>query len=106
MKKVVILFSVLILVWTWTLQVHNMEADDSDDQKESNAAASEAHFNKSEVCVMASEKGPCKAHIERFYYNSTTKTCDIFVYGGCAGNLNNFESTEECMNNCHTEEED
>lgn len=35
-----------------------------------------------------------------WYYNATTKKCEQFVYGGCEGNGNRFESKIECESNC------
>ncbi|VDP41252.1 unnamed protein product [Schistosoma margrebowiei] len=34
--------------------------------------------------------------IKRFYYNRVNKTCEVFYYGGCFGNGNNFLSKTEC----------
>ena len=36
----------------------------------------------------------------RYFFNKETKECEAFDYGGCAGNLNNFETFEECENQC------
>uniref|UniRef100_A0A5S6Q5D2 BPTI/Kunitz inhibitor domain-containing protein n=1 Tax=Trichuris muris TaxID=70415 RepID=A0A5S6Q5D2_TRIMR len=44
--------------------------------------------------------GPCKAAIPRWYFNSHTRTCEQFTYGGCEGNMNNFESREDCQGRC------
>lgn len=38
--------------------------------------------------------------IPRFYYNVKTKTCQSFLYGGSAGNANNFFTKEECEEVC------
>lgn len=52
------------------------------------------------VCELPKDKGPCKAAIKRFYYDSNKKKCKEFTYGGCQGNANNFESKEECQKEC------
>ena len=36
----------------------------------------------------------------RWAYNSQTGQCQSFVYGGCEGNGNNFESREDCEESC------
>ncbi|KAK8764420.1 hypothetical protein V5799_032971, partial [Amblyomma americanum] len=52
------------------------------------------------VCYQPKVKGPCRAHIPRYFYNQTTKYCEQFVYGGCKGNQNNFETIESCLKTC------
>nr|XP_054928994.1 thrombin inhibitor hemalin-like [Dermacentor andersoni] len=52
------------------------------------------------VCHMPPHAGPCQAAIPRFYYDANAKTCRPFVYGGCHGNGNNFESHRDCMFFC------
>jgi len=42
----------------------------------------------------------CLAYFVRFYYDKTSKSCKEFVYGGCFGNANNFETKEECEKAC------
>ena len=36
----------------------------------------------------------------RFYYDRGDETCKKFLYGGCAGNTNNFLTAAECENRC------
>ena len=45
---------------------------------------------------MGPETGLCKALFYRYYYNSETCECDKFIYGGCGGNANNFDSLSDC----------
>uniref|UniRef100_A0A674N9Q3 BPTI/Kunitz inhibitor domain-containing protein n=1 Tax=Takifugu rubripes TaxID=31033 RepID=A0A674N9Q3_TAKRU len=49
---------------------------------------------------LPSLQGPCKAYEPRWAYNSGLKKCQSFVYGGCGGNENNFESREACEQMC------
>lgn len=53
-------------------------------------------------CTLDPESGLCRALIQRFFYNSETGNCESFVYGGCGGNNNNFESIQECEERCQT----
>uniref|UniRef100_A0A670ZLW0 BPTI/Kunitz inhibitor domain-containing protein n=1 Tax=Pseudonaja textilis TaxID=8673 RepID=A0A670ZLW0_PSETE len=53
-----------------------------------------------ERCHYPVDPGHCKAHMTRFYYNHKYKKCKKFIYGGCKGNGNNFESFEECLHFC------
>lgn len=52
------------------------------------------------VCRQPKVVGPCKAYIPRYWYNKRTNQCERFIYGGCQGNQNNFETIEECERRC------
>ncbi|XP_042153700.1 amyloid-like protein 2 [Oncorhynchus tshawytscha] len=52
------------------------------------------------VCTLEAETGPCRASMARWHFDMTTRKCVRFVYGGCAGNRNNFDSEEYCMAVC------
>jgi hypothetical protein len=52
------------------------------------------------ICSLPPETGECRALIGRFAFNTTTGVCHPFVYGGCGGNENNFETPEECYAAC------
>jgi hypothetical protein len=55
---------------------------------------------KPSFCSLPAETGPCEASFERFFHNAKTGICEPFVYGGCEGNENNFETFEECEAAC------
>lgn len=44
--------------------------------------------------------GPCRAAFPRYFYNSTATSCEQFIFGGCGGNTNNFETKEKCEATC------
>ncbi|KAF7656572.1 hypothetical protein LDENG_00039420 [Lucifuga dentata] len=52
------------------------------------------------MCLLPVEEGPCRGEIQRYYYNTITQKCEIFYYGGCQGNANNFKSYEKCQKTC------
>ncbi|XP_052281331.1 BPTI/Kunitz domain-containing protein-like [Dreissena polymorpha] len=52
------------------------------------------------VCKLPAETGPCDAVIPKYFFNTSTCTCELFIYGGCGGNGNRFETYGECMNRC------
>ncbi|XP_034016500.1 tissue factor pathway inhibitor 2 [Thalassophryne amazonica] len=52
------------------------------------------------VCLLQVDEGPCRAEIERYYYNTITQKCETFYFGGCQGNANNFKSYQECQKTC------
>lgn len=52
------------------------------------------------VCDLPAESGFCNAAFHKYYYNQTTRTCKEFIYGGCAGNANRFDTPDECESVC------
>lgn len=54
----------------------------------------------SESCGVSKVVGKCRASIPRWWYNVTDGSCQPFVYGGCEGNGNNYQSKEECLAKC------
>lgn len=52
------------------------------------------------ICNLSINRGGCQAKLRRFYFDSSDETCKLFVFGGCQGNENNFETMEECVINC------
>jgi len=52
------------------------------------------------TCNLPPDSGPCEAYIPRYYYNTEAEECMQFIYGGCEGNDNNYESYEVCTNSC------
>ncbi|KAF5402424.1 hypothetical protein PHET_04464, partial [Paragonimus heterotremus] len=53
-----------------------------------------------EVCQLPMDRGPCGAHLPRYYYNPKSSECQMFLYGGCLGNANRFISRQECQTAC------
>ncbi|XP_039635031.1 papilin-like isoform X3 [Perca fluviatilis] len=108
MEKAMILVSVLLLGWTWTLQGVPVDGD----QVEPSVALADVEdatllkaplFNATEVCEQTPEIGPCEAYFPRYFYNSSSMSCQLFTYGGCGGNQNNFKTEKECMQKCPEE---
>ena len=53
-----------------------------------------------EDCHLPAETGPCRAALQRYFFNKDSGKCEAFVFGGCSGNANNFASIEECAKKC------
>ncbi|XP_010769594.1 amyloid beta A4 protein-like isoform X1 [Notothenia coriiceps] len=54
------------------------------------------------VCWARAESGPCHAMLERWYFLPEKGSCAPFLFGGCGGNRNNFDSEEYCLAVCST----
>jgi len=59
-----------------------------------------AQLPDSSFCNEQPMRGTCRAGIQRYYYNANTRNCEMFMYGGCDGNSNNFDSLAECERVC------
>ncbi|KAL7979130.1 hypothetical protein Chor_015154 [Crotalus horridus] len=77
-----------------------------------NCGANQNHFDTYEecqvacvshavnLCTLPMVQGPCKNWEPRWAYNHLMKQCHSFIYGGCEGNENNFDSKESCDDTC------
>ncbi|KAH8418856.1 hypothetical protein KR222_004590 [Zaprionus bogoriensis] len=44
--------------------------------------------------------GPCKAAFPKWRFIKATRQCEPFIYGGCKGTKNMFDSEDECKKHC------
>ena len=54
---------------------------------------------------MEPDPGPCRPqdparYFRRYHFNQTSSVCELFLYGGCGGNHNNFENKTDCQAFC------
>lgn len=56
--------------------------------------------SRNPACDAPAEPGNCLAHSERWFHDAAIGLCRPFVYGGCGGNANNYDSFEACQNAC------
>ncbi|XP_012689577.2 protein AMBP-like [Clupea harengus] len=76
---------------------------DQDDEGSGMMATNTPLFWGPEVCEAAPDSGPCFGMSQRFHYNTSLKACQVFNFGGCLGNQNNFVTEKECLQSCRTE---
>ncbi|TFK02284.1 Collagen alpha-3(VI) chain [Platysternon megacephalum] len=53
-----------------------------------------------DICRLQKEEGTCREFVLKWYYDSETKSCARFWYGGCGGNENKFNTQKECEKVC------
>ncbi|CAK9814021.1 Ppn [Anthophora quadrimaculata] len=56
--------------------------------------------SKSSTCYMSVDPGSCNYDITAYYYDSQNHMCQAFIYGGCEGNANRFQTEEQCERLC------
>ncbi|XP_020839741.1 kunitz-type protease inhibitor 3 [Phascolarctos cinereus] len=52
------------------------------------------------LCLLSPARGNCNSQTLRYFYNTTSRTCEAFIYSGCHGNGNNFDSLQCCLKTC------
>lgn len=60
-----------------------------------------------DVCQQRVKPGMCMGYFPRWYFDNKLNKCKKFIFGGCNGNGNNFESIRECERTClHANDEE
>ncbi|XP_072492830.1 PI-actitoxin-Axm2b-like isoform X2 [Notamacropus eugenii] len=52
------------------------------------------------ICKAEEDQGFCRGYFLRWFFNTTSRNCETFIYGGCGGNSNNFHSKLQCIGKC------
>ena len=63
-------------------------------------AVSAQAFQRPSHCELDREVGSCKGKFVRYGFDRATGVCVDFVYGGCQGNANNFQTMGSCVAEC------
>lgn len=69
-------------------------------ENQCNQQESRSRSDDNDICSLPSEIGPCRAAVPRFYFDGEARKCEMFMFGGCSGNGNNFETEDDCQNRC------
>ncbi|XP_048580501.1 thyroglobulin isoform X2 [Nematostella vectensis] len=56
---------------------------------------------RDDLCFLPLQRGPCKEFLPQWYFNASSGACEIFLYSGCDGNNNNFETYDKCFATCN-----
>jgi len=52
------------------------------------------------VCLLTKDPGSCADYAPKWYFEPVTGVCRRFLYGGCGGNANRFDTAEACWDRC------
>ena len=58
-------------------------------------------LDKVDICRLAMSEGSCSNHTDRWYFDHEANECKTFVFKGCNGNENNFETRDKCESQCN-----
>ncbi|XP_041495726.1 tissue factor pathway inhibitor isoform X1 [Microtus oregoni] len=100
MKKERAFWASVCLLLSVTPGLLNALPEEVDEHSETTDSAPLPMKPKQTFCAMKVEDGPCKAMIRSYFFNILTQQCEEFIYGGCRGNENRFETVEECKAAC------
>lgn len=51
-------------------------------------------------CQLPVSPGECESYQVRYYYDAPSEQCESFIYGGCGGNENRFDTEAGCKLRC------
>uniref|UniRef100_A0A915P000 BPTI/Kunitz inhibitor domain-containing protein n=1 Tax=Meloidogyne floridensis TaxID=298350 RepID=A0A915P000_9BILA len=102
-KKLIIILFFVVLIDQNVLTESQKERNENENPRAENP--------RKPYCSLPHDKGvSCsgttspKQNSKQFYYNSQTGLCQPFIYNGCEGNDNRFESASACRKACSSSE--
>ncbi|XP_050986781.1 collagen, type XXVIII, alpha 1b [Labeo rohita] len=57
-------------------------------------------FTTEERCLLPLDPGPCREYVVKWYFDPKANSCAQFWFGGCKGNINQFDTQEACRKSC------
>lgn len=91
-----VFFSILVGLYGCMLQ----RGDENEGVSQEEVSTEELVARPPNMCVQPIKTGPCRAYFRRYAFDAAAGRCVQFVYGGCQGNANNFESYAACWHSC------
>ncbi|XP_051972876.1 boophilin-H2 [Xyrauchen texanus] len=79
---------------------NNNFGSDKECMKACSSKYNEIYPSDDDVCSLEQDLGSCFGIIPKYYYDSAEKNCRMFLYRGCQGNGNRFDTREECQKMC------
>jgi len=64
-------------------------------------ASSNGAALRHDKCYLPLAEGTCSDQILRWFYSNETGLCQTFLWSGCGGNENNFNSSMYCLHACN-----
>ena len=55
-----------------------------------------------DICTLPVKVGSCRGSFKKWYFDVESQRCETFLYGGCQGNANRFESKAQCQRECQS----
>lgn len=89
-----------VVLDTDDLEYESVYGEEEDYDEVPEMDSSEQTAMGAEPCSLPLDEGDCQHYTLRWYYNQRVTECRPFVYSGCRGNLNRFDSKEECELHC------
>jgi hypothetical protein len=53
-----------------------------------------------DVCILPPSPGECDGYVQAYYFDPFRGRCEPFIYGGCGGNANRFDTLQACEQHC------
>ncbi|XP_078287174.1 actinia tenebrosa protease inhibitors-like [Rhinoraja longicauda] len=63
-------------------------------------ALGDSGSQSNERCTAPKAVGYCRAAMPRWNFDPKSQKCSMFIYGGCKGNKNNYETERACLQTC------